>query len=202
MRSLVGDASLVVLAGGRGRRLGGVVKPLIRRSGDETLVETIARRLGPLADHRYLVAPSELHPMLRPVWSSPMLADGGEGPARALAVAAKGVPTGWALVVAADLVEPDPTLMAQLAARRRPEVDAIVPVAAGYDQPLFAVYRTSALVGEFEFRSMKAWLAALATERVPSPSLSTSASLADVDTPEDLARWGLRPPKGEGPDDG
>ena len=188
------DLTVVVLAGGQGRRLGGVIKPLLRRSTDETLVERISTVLGPQARAMVLVAPLRLHPAFAEVWPHPMVADEGQGPARALGAAASTVRTAWLAAVAADLVGPDAALMAELAAHRSDTIDAVVPVVQGYDQPLFALYRTAAMTSGEAPRSMRAWLGTLSTARVQIDAADARAALEDVDTPEDVDRFGLRSP--------
>ena len=186
------DVTLIVLAGGEGRRLGGVVKPLMRRANDETLVERVATALGPSVKAMLLVAPRHLHPALAKAWSHPIVEDAQQGPALALGAAARQVETAWLAAVAADLVDPDAALLLALAKRRSEAVDAVVPVADGFDQFLFGMYRTAALLGEEGPRSMKAWVKRLRTVRVP---VERTAGLKDVDTPEDVASFGLKAPR-------
>lgn len=187
--SLTG-VSLVVLAGGQGRRLGGAIKPLVVDAAGRTLLERTLSALEPVVGPARLVAPEPLLLRLRRAVDRPSTVDPGRGPPIALAAAAAAIGTDWLLAVAGDLVSPDPRVARYLSGRRREGIDAVVPVVDEYPQPLFALYRTAALRTEPP-RSLMLWLAKLQTERWVVSEPADRAALADVDTPADLVRYGL-----------
>lgn len=132
------DATLVVLAGGRGSRMGTPKSEL--RIGDVTLVEWIVRRLAPSFDE-LLVCGAAVAP----------------APARALRDARPdagplaGIETGLAaassdavFVLACDTPRASADVAALLVARSAGH-DAAVPRVAGRTQPTCAAYRKSAL---------------------------------------------------------
>ncbi|HSI94059.1 MAG TPA: NTP transferase domain-containing protein [Jiangellaceae bacterium] len=176
----------VVLAGGRGRRLGGVDKPSLVVAG-RTLLDTA---LDACAEARATVVVGPRRPTKRPVDWTREEPPGG-GPLAALAAGVRALPPDAPLVVvvAADL----PAVSAG-AVRGLVEVvdrDGAVAVdTAGRIQPLLAAYRTDALrqalaaVGDPHGRPMHDLVETLSLTRVPTPDATD-----DIDTPGDLARW-------------
>jgi molybdopterin-guanine dinucleotide biosynthesis protein A len=198
----------VLLAGGRGARLGGVDKPALRL-GDRTLVERAlggvpgARAIAivthspvPVDDARVVVVGEE------PRWAGPVAALA----AGLAALEADAAP--FTVVLAADLVDPAAGLAELLAAasasiRRGASVDGVVAVdPGGFRQPLLAVYRT---------RSLREALAADAVRRADPGSRGASvrsvlerlrlrelplswSACADIDTPADAAWHGITIP--------
>ena len=191
----VSDVTLAVVAGGRGRRMGGVSKPRLVHPDGGTLIERLLLALEPLVESTLIVAPAAIAPAFEPLCATTapvprrLVFDPGRGPPHAVATVAREVETPWLAAVAADLVKPDRDLLRRLLERRTPDFDAVVPVADGFAQPLFAVYRTSVLCTEPP-ATLMAWLAALRTLRL-TMNAEDAASLTDVDTPEDAARYGL-----------
>lgn len=181
------SVALVVLAGGKGQRLGGVLKPLLRHANGETLLANVLDTLGPLADAAYVVAPAELHDRLREVAPSAVLVDDpGEGPAVAVAAAARAIPETILLIAGGDLVAPSRALAEQLLERVEGQ-RAVVPVAAGIRQSMLAALDRAATAAIAPApRSMYRLLAILDATDVP-----ISAPLADVDVAEDVDRYGL-----------
>lgn len=189
----------VVLAGGRGRRLGHAHKPEVRVAGRPLLDRVLdaTRRAGRVV----VVGPPELgRPGLRTVLEDPP--DGGpvagiDAGVRALE-GEPGTPADRVLVLACDVplaAEVVPGLLA--AARRRPDADVAWAVdAEGRGQPLLAVYRRDALVAALERRRrdggvrdcpVRRLVAGLSAETVRAPG----GEAADVDTWQavaDLAR--------------
>jgi molybdopterin-guanine dinucleotide biosynthesis protein A len=132
----------VVLAGGASRRLGRdkAVMPAggAGDAGGETLAARAARRLGEVCRDVALADRAR-----RLVPGLPSLADGpGEGPAAGILGAARGYPGRALLVLACDLPEVPPGLLAELAAD---PADWAVPRWAGRLEPLCALYRPAAL---------------------------------------------------------
>ena len=132
-----GLPTLVVLAGGRGSRLGGLAKGLIRLRNGETVVETLLRLTTGLA----LVSTN--HPEWYERLEVPLIADlvpdkgAPGGVVTGLAVA----PTDWVTVVACDMPFVNETMLSQLYARRHAGVDAVCFTRAGQLEPLVGVYR-------------------------------------------------------------
>lgn len=189
----------VVLAGGRGRRLGHAHKPQVRVAGRPLLDRVLdaTRQAGRVV----VVGPPDLaRAGLRTVLEDPP--DGGpvagiDAGVRALETE-PGSHADHVLVLACDVplaVDVVPGLLA--AARRRPDADVAWAVdAEGRGQPLLALYRRDALVAALEGRrrtggvrdcSVRRLVAGLEAEPVPSPG----GEAADVDTWQavaDLAR--------------
>jgi molybdenum cofactor guanylyltransferase len=180
-----GYPTLVVLAGGRGLRLGGVAKGLIRLASGETVVE----RLLSLAKGPSFVSTND--PQAYERLDVPLVAD---------VVADKGAPGGvvsglavalteWVTIVACDMPFVDEAMLAALHVRRHKGVDAICFTREGRLEPLVAVYRRS-LVFDWAPRldgnpSMR--------ELVESSRFDTVESeephrLLSLNSPEDLQR--------------
>ncbi len=193
---------LVLLAGGRGRRLGGVVKPLLEDASGTTLLEKAAA----VVDHgtSWIVAPAELHPRLaraaarlapKPRW----VTDPGEGPGWAALAAARASDAGHLFLCATDHPHPSPTLAARLV--------GLVSEGSGawvVGEPSFSVVDRRALLAAGETdppRSLTRMLARCRMSEVPIGALQPEerAGLADADTPEDVARFDLRDPRDETP---
>lgn len=184
------DHDLVLLAGGRGRRMGGVVKPLLRGVDGRTLLE---RALDALPARRAIVvAPEDLHPPLREAaGSATLIADPGAGPAPAILAAARASTASRLLVVAADHPHPSPSLARRLLAAG---TSAWVVTSRG-PEPLFTVAERAALLHvDPPPRSARDLFAAVgpATVRFEELDWDERRGLEDVDAPEDALRAGLR----------
>jgi molybdopterin-guanine dinucleotide biosynthesis protein A len=189
----------VVLAGGRGRRLGGVDKPALLLDGRSLLDRALAATAG--ARHRVVVGPERPVPRaVRLVREEPPLG----GPVAALAAGLRALPADDAVVVvlAADLPAVEAALPAVLAATQRAaagpgRTDGCIAVdPEGRDQPLLAAYRGPALRAALatltqerglDGAALRALVPRLALLRVP-----LAADLcADVDEPADANRAGI-----------
>jgi molybdopterin-guanine dinucleotide biosynthesis protein A len=179
----------VLLAGGRGTRLGGRHKPGIAVGG-RTLLD---RALDAVSDAAEVVVVGPERPTGRPVCWTVEQPRGG-GPVAALAAglaAAPGEPDQVA-VLAADLVGVTGGTVHRLRAAlaEDPTVDgAVLRDAAGHRQWLIGVWRcdalSAALPGDPAGRSLRSVLGPLSVTEVPElPGESD-----DVDTPADLARF-------------
>nr|WP_297424438.1 NTP transferase domain-containing protein [uncultured Actinotalea sp.] len=215
-RATVPAHDAVVLAGGRGRRLGGVSKPEVRVDG-RPLLDRVLDATGS-ARRVVVVGPADLaRPGVRTVLEDPP--DGGpvaglDAGLRALgddpgaeyaggagdpdAADLPDAPAGHVLVLACDVpraAELVPAL--QAAAVRAPDADVVWAVdAEGRGQPLLALYRRDALLAALARRhadggvrncSVRRLVAGLTAEPVPTPG----DEAADVDTWQavaDLAR--------------
>ena len=190
----------LVLAGGLGRRMGGVDKGLSLLDG-EPLVEHIIRRLAPQVG-QLIINANQNHDIYAG-FGYPVVGDRIEGHAGPLAglcagldyASQDGVP--WIFAVATDMPFVRPALIEQLA-NYRSGVDAVVPLVDGHPQPLAAFYSIDALpavralaTGEGK-RSLRAALERLQVAYVHAADLITADpgldSFVDLDTPEDLAK--------------
>nr|WP_302051524.1 NTP transferase domain-containing protein [Rathayibacter sp. VKM Ac-2835] len=192
----------VVLAGGRGERLGGAAKPLLEHDGSTLL----AHALAAVAEARSIVVAgpsllrggvgSALLVQEEPVFGGPVA-----GLAAALPLLARTGAPDWIAVVAADLVDPAPALdrLRARAAAADPATDALLAVDEdGRAQLLLGLHRRHALTAaverlpEADGASVRALLGGLAVVLVEVPAGST----ADVDDPADALRHGICVPDG------
>ncbi|HEY1086976.1 MAG TPA: molybdenum cofactor guanylyltransferase [Archangium sp.] len=132
-----GPPALVVLAGGRGRRLGGVPKGLIRLANGLTVVEqllTLAR--GPAFVSANV---SESYERFDVPVVGDLVPDKGApgGVVTALAVA----PTEWVFVVACDMPFVTRAMLDELERRRHPGADVVCFTREGKLEPLVGLYR-------------------------------------------------------------
>lgn len=191
----------VLLAGGRASRLGGVDKTALVADGTTLLDHALAAASGaaqvvlvgarPDADRDGQAARLGPVAVVRTREDPPFA-----GPVAALAAGLAAVPTGsaWTLVLACDLVHPEPATALLLDAARAtaPRDGCIAVDEDGRRQPLLALYRTEALrdaldrlreaSGGLEDLSMRRLLAALDLVEVPLPSVLC----ADIDSADDV----------------
>lgn len=182
---------VVVVAGGRGRRLGTDKAAL--RIGGRRQVDVVVDAIGGLGG-RIVIAHG---PRVLDVVGTVPVPDVADlrGPLAGVVAGLRATTTPLVAVVAVDLVQPDADLLAGLAAHVRPEptLAGAMPIEDGRVQPLHAVVRrglaTPLLVGGSD-RVVSAFTAAgvaaipEATWRTWSPHAHPSH---DVDTPRDLA---------------
>ena len=194
-----GEVTLVVLAGGRGQRLGGALKPLLVDASGESILARLLGVLGPAVEARQIVAPAPLHPAVSGVGAA-RVADPGEGPAWALLAAARAAATPWLLVVGGDHPAPSRRLYERLATAASAEAHRGAVRRAGRLEPLFALWRRSSLLAVGAAEPPRA-LQALASRVGAAVALAAevlgeeeAAALADVDTRADVAAHGLRWP--------
>ncbi|MGW5051780.1 molybdenum cofactor guanylyltransferase [Actinokineospora sp. NPDC004072] len=171
----------IVLAGGRGSRLGGVDKPALVVGGMTLLDRVVAAVDG--ADPVVVVGPQR--PTARPVvWTRET--EPGAGPVAALAAGLSAVTAEVVVLLAADLPAVDGAAVRAV----REAVDATGAVlvdAEGRDQWLFSAWRTDVLRAAVARpgRGLYAILGPLDPVRVPD----TAGASSDLDTPADLDRW-------------
>jgi len=190
-------AAAVILAGGRGRRLGGVDKPALP-IGDRVLLDVAIDAVG---DCPIVVVgpPRELPVGVRAAREEPP----GGGPAAGVAAgvaALPPLPAGALLaVLAADLPGIDRSTVQRLAAAL-PTADsstaaapdgAVLIDAAGRRQFLIGVWRADRLAAAIALRPswdgapLRALLGPLQVLEIPGVDRETE----DVDTPDDWQRW-------------
>ncbi len=181
----------IVLAGGRGERLGGVDKGAVSVGGLSLLQRAVAATGS--ARRRVVVGPArEGFDGVR--WTVEQPAGGGPvaGIVAGLAALPGGAP--WVVLLAVD--QPGvgaavPVLLRE-AARAGPDVDVLCPHDAdGHAQWLLAVYRGPALrqavsqLGSGHGVSVRRAVSGLRSAEVSG----VGEHLGDIDTPEDLQRW-------------
>lgn len=139
--------ALVVLAGGRAERMGGIVKGHLLRRDGRMILAAILEDLAPLVSSIALVATAEKHAQIALPEGVLRLSDEGEGPAAALMVAAGALTGPWLLVVGADQARASPLAVRWLLGALRADDDAVVAEVDGQREPLLALYRRTALLG-------------------------------------------------------
>lgn len=178
----------VILAGGSGRRLGGVDKPGLVVRGRTLLDRAVDACAG--ADEIVVVGPRRL---VAPTVAWAREDPPGSGPLAALeaGLAALVAAPPVVVVLAADLPSISTGLVSRLVGGLPPDVDAALVVdAGGRVQPLVGAYRHDSLrsalaaVGDPRDRPFRAVLEPLTVTTVADP-----AGAADIDTADDLVRW-------------
>lgn len=140
--------TVAILAGGRGERMGGVDKGLVR-IGASHLVERVLAGLRGQGLERALIVANRSHEVY--ARHATVIADaepGFRGPLAGVAAALGACATPWLLSVPVDCPDPPPMLFARLAAAAcSGDADAFVAHDGERRQPLFALYR-QALAGD------------------------------------------------------
>lgn len=188
----------VILAGGRGSRLGGVDKASLRIDGERLVDRAAAAARAQGAGHVVVVGPEHTRaPGSLVVREDPP----HSGPLAALATALPHVSAEWTLLLSCDLEHPDAvcrTLNETLrtTADGRDDDGFVLRDDDGYPQWLAGLYRTAALRrGVQALTASTTTLAGLSLRQlfragelhlteVPAPSTDT----ADIDEPDDLIR--------------
>lgn len=218
----MGDYDVVVLAGGRGQRLGGASKPDLRGPDGRSLLLTTLYAAAQLSPRRtVVVGPPALAATVQQ--APPALGEVHlvqevppfSGPAAALAagVTALGdAPSTWVLTLTCDVpgvaaaVAVLSTAVEQVGPGRLGDVAGVVGTDGdGHRQVLTAAYRSTALAGALAEAagrssgltgaSARSAVASLALLEVPLPSEATD----DVDTWADARRLGVGTLEGHAP---
>lgn len=178
-----GAVDAIVLAGGRGTRLGGVDKGGLEVGGRSLL----DRALAAVAGCSQVVVVGDLAPRPGVVVTREDPPHGG--PAAAVGAGLARVRAPWVLLVACDLPEAEDAVAALLAADRGP--DGVLAVdAAGRRQHLLSLVATDALrasvraAGDLDGAPLRRLLASLRLAELVLPPRLTQ----DVDTWHDLGR--------------
>jgi len=188
----------LVLAGGRGRRLGGADKGLVPVDGEPMALRAarlLRRVAGPVA------VSANRNPERYAALGLPVLEDGSHGGRGPLAGVLRGLewcPAPWLLVLPCDTPRLPPAAVEALWSRaRRGDVDAVVLEAGGRLHPLHCALRAGlrgrlAAWLEGGGRAATDWMRALGAAVV---RLGTPEAALNVNTPDDLERArGGRPP--------
>jgi molybdopterin-guanine dinucleotide biosynthesis protein A len=177
----------LVLAGGRGARLGGQAKPQLEVGG-RTMLATVLAAVADAAAHVVVGPPQPVPHGVVVVREHPP----GGGPVAALRAGLPEVGTDVVAVLAGDL----PFLTAHLVAQLRDALagDGVLVVDdGGRDQYLLGMWRTAALRGALPAdggpTSLRRVLAPLRVQRLrPALVAGEPPPWLDCDTPADLAR--------------
>jgi len=184
----------IIVAGGRGSRLGGVRKPELRVRGRRLLDLALAAVSGARA--RVVVGDVEVPGGVLLTREDPPYGGPVAGVEAGFAALESHAPR--TLLLAADLPDVEAAVAELLAAAFSPEADAADGVclcdADGRLQWLLGVYRTDALAARLAARASEGFTAMY---RLLEPLTlvgvaPSAASVADVDTPQDAARWGAK----------
>lgn len=188
-----GQLSAVVLAGGRGRRMGGVDKGLRPLAG-RPMVAWVLERLRPQAGtvrvcaNRNLAAYAELG---CEVFSDPL--PDFQGPLAGMLGGLREAPTAWVQFAPCDTPGLPMDLSRRLAAAAlRTQASLAVPRAAGRLQPVCALARRGAAAGLQAFleaggRRVEDWLAGEAAVTVDFDDPGTA--FCNINTPAEAAAW-------------
>jgi len=186
------EYAAVILAGGRGRRMGGTDKPALVVGGRSLLAAALAAVIGgPIV----VVGPDrELPPGVRSTIEEPA----GGGPAAAVAAGVRALPPlgkgALVAVLAADLPGISVGTLARLRAALAAQPDSVGAMLvdrAGHRQQLIGVWRYGALAAAITRReswhnvSVRELLSGLLVAEVPGAADESD----DIDTPEDWQRW-------------
>lgn len=194
------DVTGAVLAGGGGKRLGGVRKAFLRKDGVTLLERTLGLYRAIFADALVVANEAGVYETHARVVSDPIADRGAPG---GLFAALSGARTPWVFLAACDMPALDRRVIEALATRR-PALDAVVVRIEGRAEPLHAFWSVAAKGvlerllrdGEPSFRDL--------LKEIPHASIELAdlerevpgagASFANVNTPEDLARFGIELP--------
>jgi molybdopterin-guanine dinucleotide biosynthesis protein A len=189
--------SLLLLAGGRGERLGGQDKGLLTVDG-KTFVERLLLRFAPkvsevlISANRYL----DRYQQLAAPWHAKVLQDdvqGFHGPLSGILTGLKNARTDWVLVLPCDAqVLPNDLLEKLRGQQEQTGARAVFAAVDGQDQPLACLLLRSLaeqlekdfLAGE---RSVIHWLISIGAQRCEFRD-DAKAHCWSINTPEDLAR--------------
>ena len=191
---MAGDVMGAVLAGGRGRRIGGD-KPSLEVGG-QTLVRHAADALRSVGlDVALVLRPQQPVPLTAHTISIVRDEIENAGPLGGLEALMRWLPVEWALVVACDQPFLTPGLLRGLLAQPRGEVDAVVARPRDQLEPLPSLYRRTCLPavaralarGE---RSLRDLLSSVRLRELPAGALRRCdpqlRSFVNINTPADL----------------
>lgn len=179
----------LILAGGDGRRMGGVTKSLMAVAG-EPLVAHVRRRLAPQVGA--IVISANHDAAAHGAWGDPVIADRqpGVGPLGGLLAALEQVATPYLFCCPGDAPLLDDALVARLGdALHREAVDVAVPHDGVRVQPLFLLARTTvrAALGDYLAaggRSVLGWIHGVS--RVDVDCADRAASFLNINTRDAL----------------
>ena len=193
---MAGDVIGAILAGGRGRRIGGD-KPSLEL-GDRTLIRRAVHALSAVGiDVALVLRPGQLVPLTAHTVAVVRDEIENAGPLGGLQALLRWLPVEWALVAACDQPFLAPRLLQGLVSERKDGFEAICARPSDRLEPLPGLYHRSVLPAidralERGARSLIDLLVSLRVREVPrhvverwDPSLS---SFLNINTPNDLER--------------
>jgi molybdopterin-guanine dinucleotide biosynthesis protein A len=136
--ALADDVDALILAGGRGTRMGGRIKSLLSFEGS-TILERQRTVLAPFVA-QIVLSTADPAPFADTGLPIVIDAEPDRGPLAGIAAGLAFTRRSYLLVVAGDMPHLSPDAIAALLARRGPGVDAVVPRVRGLPEPLFALY--------------------------------------------------------------
>jgi molybdopterin-guanine dinucleotide biosynthesis protein A len=181
----------VILAGGRGERLEGVDKAAVVVDG----ITLLDRVVAAAAEATQVICVGPERETSRPVHWTREQPPGG-GPVSALAAGLELVEAPVVVVLAVDLPFVTSDLVSSLVEGCSSADATLAEDGAGIHQPLLAAYRLEALRGRLQSlgdpagESMKNLI-----ERLDHVTLKAPGAAQDVDSPEDIDRLGITPPR-------
>jgi molybdopterin-guanine dinucleotide biosynthesis protein A len=193
------DATLAIVAGGGGRRLGGVAKGLLTLEG-RPLIDRILDLRTRFAE-TLLVADNPGAYNAYGLRSVPDLVEGRGAPGGVHA-ALGAARTPWVLAVGCDMPFVTWQVAQMILEARAPEVDLVCFEIDGRFEPLLAVYRSS-LARSWGLRlgenpSFGGIFSGFRTRVLPKSRLEEVdpdlRSVVSINGPDDLARWGVQLP--------
>lgn len=204
MTSPPAPVALVILAGGRGRRLGGVDKPLIAMPDDRPLLAHALQRLAPWPGPLLISAGGDASRFA--AFRAPVLADfvteadgGGAGPLAGLLAAMRWLETerpdiAWLVSLPGDLPTPPRDLLTRLrSARAQAHARAAVAMSGGRVHNVVGLWPVAA-AAELEgvltvagLRRVGAWVDSLNAARADWGTAAPDP-FDNINTPQDLDR--------------
>jgi molybdopterin-guanine dinucleotide biosynthesis protein A len=195
------DVTALILCGGEGRRMGGLVKPLLRHDDDSTLLSRLEASLAGSFREILLLASEKTRSQIERHTKTKILVDREEGPAGALEGAARVVSTNWILVVGGDQLVPPASLLSRLLDARS-FAHGVVIAMDGQMQPLPGVLESAAVrragdrSGGFGGRALRALFDAVEPLVLDGADLSEAerATFRSINTTEEAQSLGLKRP--------
>ena len=186
----------LILAGGRGRRMGGRSKFALELPSGVTVLEHIEQVAKGVSRRVHVVAPKALHPSLAELVHASLIDDPQTGPANAIVSGARAIDAESVFLLASDLPGISTELLRWLEACRGSEEAAIIPVHEGRPQPLVGLYPREVLAAQDlpPGASVSSLLDRLSWRGVPSDRVPSElvGGLRGFNTWEEAATWGIR----------
>lgn len=189
---MAGAVTAAILAGGAGRRLGGIDKGLAAL-GDRRLVAWCIEAIHAQADAILIVANRNLDDYAR---FAPVISDHAtdyRGPLAGIAAALEAIETPWLLTLPVDGPQPPSDLVARLCAGLGSARAAVADDGARR-QPLFALYHRDLATSAAEAlaRDLPVWQWQDAIAATTVDFADRAAHFTNLNTPQDFAKFAAR----------
>ena len=151
--SIIADASLLLLAGGRGSRMGGKNKLYLEVEGS-LLLERTLRVISPMFAETILLAAhghgSDMGSEIADIAAQYNVRiaedrEEGRGPLEGLFIGLSAMKTEWGFLLGCDMPFADPKIIRAMGELCTEEADAVTAETGGFTEPLHAYYRRSCL---------------------------------------------------------